>query len=469
MTKTPIKMDSERNLLIHLITNTQFCKQIIPILDTKYFKTNYAKCIADWVVEYFKAYDSAPETHIQDIYYSHKSILREEEATSVAAFLSSISEEFASKTSINLPYELDKAEKYIKIRSLEYLSEILAVAVSEGEPAKGEVAVAEYTQIARPESKAVSIINDSSSVYEAFTQETEYMFDWPAGLGKILPSPERGDLIAFLGAPKAGKSFALDFAGDLAAQAGNKVLFVSLEMRKAQLLRRAWQRMVSSPRYDRDIVFPYFKPCFAPDSKLPDNEKKWELYHKEEFRKAVDLNDIVEFQNNAQIFYRAGDMRYVTFPAYSATVEDIFATVDNLKYYENYSPDCICIDYADIVKPSSSSKEYRHQIDDIWKKFRAQAQARNILVITASQTNRQGLLNDVTLESIAEDMRKLAHVSLLVALNRGKEDRAKSIIRISSLLQRDEETIADEAVVLQCLGIGRFHLDSKVSRQVELS
>lgn len=225
--------------------------------------------------------------------------------------------------------------------------------------------------------------------------------------------------------------------------------------------------MTSSPRYTQEVTIPYFKPCFADDTKLPEDEKHWEVYHKKAMKEAVDLDDVKEFQKRAKMYYRGGDVRYLTYPAYSASVEDIIMQLDNLMYYEHFTPSVLVIDYADIMRPSANTKEYRHQLDDIWKKLRALAQSRNILVCTASQGNRSSISGEVTSESIAEDMRKLAHVSLLCALNKNKEDRAKSQIRIKALVQRDGEASMDEAVVLQCLSMGRFHLDSKPGRQVE--
>lgn len=875
MTRTTVKMDSERSIIIGLLTNKDFCSQVVPILDKKYLKTRYAKVIAEWVIDYFQAYGTAPGSLIQDMYYERKASLDEDEAQSLAEFLGSLSKEFEVSEDYNLKYELDKAEKYIKIRSLEMLKEKIDVAIAEGDAVKGESAIANYSQVGRPDSQAVSILHDTKEIFNAFSEESEYVFHWPRGIGKILPPPEFGDLIAFLAPPKGRKclvagtmvqmedglqkpielvragervlamtgtnkigpalvsrfydngelpvykittktgrtieatsnhqffsfldgwksidtglgqdsyiavsknlsvsskkgipldhakliaylladgglttssttftkkdmiiveeikgivenlgdvfkkarnsdydyiiskgynagpracetykllesygvkrtksiykeipdaimcadkdtvavflnrlfscdgcvynygidycsgseamirqihslllrfdivskissrvvsdavywmvdisdqenvrryiqgigffgqkhstsmkimalskgrvcsfltaipylykkvfkavamskgihvsdkkyghvfdiggkrefgnvsltamakvnedvqdeycaslihgdilydkivsivpmgvkhvydicvdtchnfiandivahnSWALDFTADMAAQAGHKVLFVSLEMRKTQLIRRAWQRMTSSPRYDQEMTIPYFKPCFAPDSTLPEDEKHWELYQKTETKQAVDLDSIKEFQDRAKVYYRGGDVRYLTLPAYSATVEDIISQLDNLNYYSNFSPSVLIIDYADILRPSANVKEYRHQLDDIWKKLRALAQARNMLVCTASQGNRGSLGGDVTSESIAEDMRKLAHVSLLVALNSNKEDKARGTLRMKSLVQRDGETAFDEAVVLQCLAMGRFHLDSKPSRQVE--
>jgi KaiC/GvpD/RAD55 family RecA-like ATPase len=468
MTRKSIKMDSERNLVVNLITSTEFCRQIVPILNKNHLKTRYARVVSEWVTDYFKAYDVSPGTLIQDMYREKKISLDEEEAESISEFLHSLSEEYETSDDFNIKYEADKAESYIKLRSLEYLKDQLEYAITEGDAPKGESCVANYTQVGRPESSAVSIVNNKIEIINSFLEEEEYMFKWPKAIGKVAPSPQRGDLIAFLGAAKSGKTWALDFAAGLAMEAGHKVVFFSLEMRKSQLIRRAYQRMTSSPRHDCEILYPFFKPCFDPDSIKDGEEKKWEIYTRKEQRAGVDLKSIEQFQEERKLLYRGGDCHYVALPAYSATVEDLIAQLDNMKYYEGYDPSVMVVDYADILRASKeASKEYRHQIDDIWKKLRALAQARNILIITASQANKSSITNEVTAETVTEDVRKLAHVSIMLAINRKREDKMRSVVRIRSLMQREEQESFDEAIVLQNLQIGRFHLDSKTSSEVD--
>ena len=875
MTRTAVKMDNERAVITGLIVNTQFCEQIVPIVSRRTFKTHYAKVVSDWAIEHFKEYGEAPQKLIQDIFYQKKHTLGIEEAQSISEFLGSLSKEHSVYTDYNVKYEADKAEEYIKIRNIESVKEELEMAIAEGDPTKGEQAIATFSQVGRPESSGTSILFDTDAILEAFNSQDELAFTWPEGMKEVIPSPSRGDLCAILATTKSGKcvakgtlvqmadgrmvpiekvsvgetivsmdnhhnliegkvsnfyengikdvyeiitktgrriqattnhqfysfgtgwksmqegmkkgdfiavpknvsffgkneiseheatiiayliadggmtqpsattftkkdplivedmrrclekigsrlvhlkqesygyqisgcigghsavnrllrdygverkksifkiipekimmadrkslavflnklfscdgsvfdygieystgskemaqqihsllvrfgiisklrpkkvgawtywvinisdqenvhrffieigftgekykrmqeimnlkkgrkcgfytaipylhkphlkkcaiakgihtsereygccfdisgkrkinnvslsvarklngviqdelteeliggdilydkiidivyigekevfdieienhhnfvannivihnSWHLDFIAETAALQGNKVLFVEMEMRHSQVLRRAYQRMTSSPIVDKTVTIPFFKPCFDPEDKsIKEWDKTYELMEREVEKKGlkIDIENVKQVQDDMRLFYRGGDVKYITYPAYSKTLSYIMAQVDNMIYYENWSPSVVIIDSADLLVPEARSSEIRHQLDDIWKRMRSWAQSRNICIWTVSQGNRASLKGSVTAENIAEDMRKLTHVSLMLGLSRGKEDKAKGIARISSLVQRDGHEVLDEVIVTQCLDIGRFYLEGKPSKQV---
>jgi hypothetical protein len=94
------------------------------------------------------------------------------------------------------------------------------------------------------------------------------------------------------------------------------------------------------------------------------------------------------------------------------------------------------------------------------------AQQRNILTASASQTNRGGADEDITVQNIAEDFRKLGHVTKMVAINCTKEEKKNGIYRIAQLAERDEETVFEQAVVTSCLALGATVLDSRYRSEV---
>ena len=71
--------------------------------------------------------------------------------------------------------------------------------------------------------------------------------------------------------------------------------------------------------------------------------------------------------------------------------------------------DMIILDYGDLVRPSGGNKnsEKRHELESIYEDLRALAQEFKCPVVTASQTNRKGLNEEViTMESISEAFNK---------------------------------------------------------------
>ena len=81
---------------------------------------------------------------------------------------------------------------------------------------------------------------------------------------------------------------------------------------------------------------------------------------------------------------RGGDIRIISVPAYSLSVEKLDIMLEKLVQEENYVPDLIAVDYADIMAPSEKG-EYRNQLDGIWKRLRGLAQKWKAVVFTASQ------------------------------------------------------------------------------------
>ena len=167
-----------------------------------------------------------------------------------------------------------------------------------------------------------------------------------------------------------------------------------------------------------------------------------------------------------KLYFRGGDLRVVSMPSRSVSVSDIEVYMNNLEFYEKWIPDVVVIDYADLIN-SKLKGEHRHQLDDIWANLRRLALERNICIVTASQSSRMSSKGESTEESIAEDIRKIAHVTKMIAINATKEERAQGIHRIAQLAERDDEQHFEQSLVLSCLDLGQMCLDSRFLSQVE--
>ncbi len=68
MKTTKVSLDMERQIITNLIVSKEFCTGVLPMLQSKYFKTKYAKTISSWIREYYDRYQDAPGELIQSIY-----------------------------------------------------------------------------------------------------------------------------------------------------------------------------------------------------------------------------------------------------------------------------------------------------------------------------------------------------------------------------------------------------------------
>lgn len=251
-------------------------------------------------------------------------------------------------------------------------------------------------------------------------------------------------------------TFHLIYTAETAMMNGLKVIFFSLEMSRANMIKRMWMSLSGQLNENKeDIDFPYFEEG---------EDGKYRIKHKTISRKAVSIIDIEKKQKSLRRLSRGGDIQIVAVPAYSLTVEALDNYLDDFEQ-KGYIPDVIIVDYADIMAPSEKG-DYRNQLDGIWKRLRGLAQKRKALVVTASQSGRASIDRDVDATDIAEDIRKIAHVTSMVSLNQTPTDIKNGVMKLKQLAIREGEREFRQAVCLQCLSIGKPVLDSHFDDEV---
>jgi len=115
----------ERQLLIGMITSTEFLEKVLPILDISLFESPEIALVVRWCQGHFKKYQNAPGRDIMLIYMEH---LKAEEMSKVTAqyleeMLTSISDEYEQQAEFDINYLLDKTNKYFQTRKLTQMLE----------------------------------------------------------------------------------------------------------------------------------------------------------------------------------------------------------------------------------------------------------------------------------------------------------------------------------------------------------
>jgi predicted GH43/DUF377 family glycosyl hydrolase len=157
--------------------------------------------------------------------------------------------------------------------------------------------------------------------------------------------------------------------------------------------------------------------------------------------------------------------RMKAYPMGSANISRITADLDALEYTEGFVPDVIVVDYADILAPEDARiTDTRHRLDMTWQHLKGLAQERHCLVFTASQGNRKSIKKLLMeQEDIAEDIRKMAHVDVMYALNQTGKEKAAGAMRISIVAHRHEDSNDSSYVtVLQQRGLSQMLLDQEI-------
>lgn len=94
----------------------------------------------------------------------------------------------------------------------------------------------------------------------------------------------------------------------------------------------------------------------------------------------------------------------------------------------DFVPDFIIVDYADLLKSLNKGAEKRVQLEEINEELRAIAKEFNVVAITASQTNRGALSAEfITLESIAEAYSKCMPADFIMTLSRSQKEKEQGL------------------------------------------
>ena len=91
----------------------------------------------------------------------------------------------------------------------------------------------------------------------------------------------------------------------------------------------------------------------------------------------------------------------------------------------------IIVDYADLLKPVSMTREKRHDLENIYEELRGIAQMYECPLWTASQTNRSGLNAEVvTMEAISEAFNKCFVADFICSVSRTAQDKVNNTGRM---------------------------------------
>lgn len=493
-----ILLDQEKKIIQNLIVDTDYCKQIIPLCTPETFDIPYCKKIFIWVKDYFLKYQSAPNKTIKDIFEVKGIKLQEEEKELVKDFLQLLSNEFEKEDNKNTKYLVDSAIPYIKSQSYIKLSEKIQANAKLGELEECSKLLTAHKNIVETTSGCINP-NDPDFIQQTFKSKiNDLLFEIPGPLNDLI-KPERGRLVAFMAPPKAGKTWTLHTMGLFARMNKLKVFEANLEMSATKINYRDLKMISSRGDESKEYIFPVFdckknqfSTCIKKErinkitlvndnGEVPEFHKRPKEYlpcvvcrgnqdfevatwFESRYREKLTLNKALKMNKAFGLMYGNNNYRLKSYPKFAATANDIINDLDILEYSSGFIPDVLIIDYADILKPMNQYLENRHQLDETWKMLGRIATERNILVLTASQTNRIGAgKKNIKGTDIAEAFSKVAHVDTLIMIQQTSVEKRKGISRYSVGYNRDGDCdTTKQIIVLQNFALGQAFLDSEI-------
>jgi replicative DNA helicase len=300
---------------------------------------------------------------------------------------------------------------------------------------------------------------------------------------------------------KRGKSYFLQEVAVQCLLHRKKVAYFSLEMSKKRVAKRLFSRISSTGKNAGLVHYPCFdckknqfnsctnpkrtnrirlvdkdgiKPFYTIDNKYKPcticrGTKDYEVatWFTSIKRDAMETSALIK-QANALTKMYGDNLRIISYPAGSANLSTIKNDLTVLEYTEDFSADCIIIDYADILKPEDTRvSDARTIANSTWLMLKQLADSRHVLVFTASQGNRKSMdKKNISATDIAEDIRKYAHIDRMLGLSQTEQEKKDGILRVSTVGDRDGSFHqGDQVILLQQRSVGQILLDSEMESQ----
>ncbi|HQJ90480.1 MAG TPA: hypothetical protein PLB70_07680 [Paludibacteraceae bacterium] len=512
----------ERQIVIGLITSKEYLQGLQRVWNPQFLESSTARLLASWCWEYFDAYGEAPANNITNIYYQKikDTRLSRDVAEEIEQdILPLLSQEYV-KEGFNVDYLLKQTIDYFTQRNLLLFSDTIRNTIELGKGdlhqriISAERIATEYRSLPVGTNDSLNLNTEEAleHVERAFADAEECLIRYPRQLGEFWNDQlTAGSFVAFMGIEKRGKTyFLLDMAIRASRQKRKVVFFQAGDLTERQLLKRicvyltqksnlkrycgtiwepvrdcVYNQLDDCERPERECAFGVFEnrtidylrhditqeeliaayqanPDYCPCSNCPEYETNpWGCPWIREVK--IDAPLQVDEAKRAVSDFFIENKRYFKLSTHlndTLTVKQIEALLDTWERQEQFVPDVIVIDYADLLTTEEHLEERPRQ-NKIWKGLRRLSQQKNQpLVVTATQANAQAYLRDrLRREHFSEDKRKYAHCTAMWGLNQDVKDREKhiGIMRLNNLVIREGEffTNSGEVTVLMNLRRGR--------------
>jgi len=454
----------EEKIITGMITSKEFLSQIAPGLDVNLFSANHFRTIAGWCVKYFNRYQKAPAQEIETMYHSwvEKGKAKEEVVEAVHDVLEKLSEDYDDSTPSNIPYLLDEASEHLSLRKIEVLRDTLDISLLEKDCRSAETHVNSFRNIKLGANTGIDMFADTEALKTAFSEQQKPLFSvgdvgcqrfWQHALC-------RDNLIGILAPEKRGKTFWCCEFSIRALMARRKVaMFQVGDMSQNQILKRMAVRITGKPMFKNQCGYISVPKRIIKQDNGRVRVKRKQIKAEHPVSEKASAEAIKKFQRRFGISNKHPSFMISCHPNSSVNVQDIFGILEKWEYENDFVPDVIIIDYADILAPEPNSGGYdsRDKINETWKALRRLSQEKHCLVIAPTQADAASYdLETITAKNFSEDKRKLSHVTGMLGLNQNPEEKQAGIMRLNWVVLREAPFSTDKCLYVgQCLALAR--------------
>jgi replicative DNA helicase len=371
-------------LVYSILLDKQFAEQILEVIEITFFDKKYLRDLVQTIQEHYQKYKKIPS--IESLETSATEIKDKISKEQAKIFIDSIKESNMKNSPLE---DLD----FIKDKSLDFCKkQNLKKALFQ---AADMLKYSKFDEIVAIIKKSITL-GTNKDIGILYSSDFEQRYDEKSN--RVIPTPwhqadklmnggfSTRELHVFMAPVTRGKSHLLVQSGAEAAKRGFNVIHYTLELSDKKTALR-YDSCISKISYDDLLEF----------------------------------KDIIKDKVQNLI---KGSIIIKEFSTKTASSQTIRNHISKVKM-RGIDPDLIIVDYADLMKPVSSTENKRFELESIYEDLRGIAGDFDVPVITATQSQRGAAEEDyISLESVAESYLKAAVCDTLISFSRKIEDMA---------------------------------------------
>lgn len=431
------------------ITSTEFLRLTRGVVPPEFFSHAVSANCVRICYDFFDAHKQAPIDHFHDEIARRLPEVPERDRPFYVEYLKKLQ----TVDSPNLDYVLRRLNDFVRCREFESAAIQFAELVRDGKFDEAQVRMYKALKSGvERENIGCDYFNDFSGIIDRTKGSRVAVSTGIPGLDQKIGGFCRTQLICVLGGYKGKKSWAMQNIAKTGLLWGMKVLYVSHELTRDQIERRMdrmFGSFVDTPEASEiDIV--------------TRDERTGAFERKKEIRPSVyDVATVKKVRRRVAKF--GGRLIIKKYPMGTCSITELERYLDYLERFESFVPDILINDYADIMSFKGRGTDVsRHGLNEIYIGHKTLADERNMVVVTASQGNRDAIRKKRPKQTdVAEDIRKLGNVDMMLGVCQTDEMVQENIGSAWVIVNRDGPMDCGASFLMN-LDIGQFCVTSWV-------
>jgi len=247
--------------------------------------------------------------------------------------------------------------------------------------------------------------------------------------------PAKGETFCWMAPTGVGKSILLPHSGIACLKRGGNVLHVTLELSKSKTALR-YAGAISDVEIHR----------------------RFEPQHRQKMMAALE---------KARNIY-SGDLKIFEFPPDEISVNEIYHLISQMRRQHNWHPDVLIIDYLELMisrRTTDNANDYTRQ-KQVSTQIRGVAKNENILIFTATQTNRSDPKSKnaggvIDVNRVAESYGKMMPMDYVVSANQDVDEYSAEHPQLRLFIAKNRNGKKNEIV--------RVSINYRTMRMAEIS